>query len=136
MSKSIVALAVLTAFSGPALADQANIDRAIKEAVTAYKTGGETALTDRAKFCYDSIDFRTASRAPQVEYCYSFETASLVILKEKNEITATSYFSPSDLLVRAAYNLERARVVTLPEQFTPYIQKRLDYIMKKVPPML
>jgi hypothetical protein len=136
----LAAVAALVLCVPMARADQANIDHAMRDAVALYKNGGEPAMREKAKLCYDSIDFGQGNKAQTaatgVEYCYAFETAAIAIMSARNEWKNTGYFNATDLLARAAYYLEQARVVTLPEQFTPYVQKRADYIRARIPTML
>jgi hypothetical protein len=122
-----------------ARADQNNIDAAMKQAVTDYKAGGYTAMSDRAKFCYDGIDYRPGSgdAASAVEYCMSYEFAACRILSNYNKWKPyEGYFNGMDVIFRAAQSTEKARVVTLPEQFDPYWKPRSEYIKKTIPGLL
>jgi hypothetical protein len=137
----LVVIATALAHSPAARADQTNIDHAMQQAVSDYKKGGESAMHTRASLCYDSVDYGHSNRAQTaasgVEYCFAYDTAAVVILNERGEYKSyTGYFSPDGVMVRAALNLEKARVVTLPEQFPPYWGKRVDYIKQTIPGML
>lgn len=133
-------IATVLASSPAARADQNNIDRAMQQVVSDYKDGGEKAMTTRAKFCYDSVDYghriRAQTAATGVEYCFSYETAAVAILNERGGYKNTGYFAAEGVMVRAVQYLEKARVVLLPEQFQPYREKRADYIKEAIPGML
>jgi hypothetical protein len=142
--KSILAAVVISSLAclgavQTARADQNNIDAAMKQAVTDYKAGGANAMSDRAKFCYDSVDYRRGSgdAAKPVEYCMSYEFAACQILSNRKEWNPyAGYFNGADVIFRAAQSSEKARIVTLPEQFDPFWKPRSEYIKKTIPGML
>ena len=112
------------------------MDDAVNQAVSDFKAGGESAMTDRAKFCYDSVDYRRigAGAAKGVEYCMAYEFAAVTIMSNRHEWSASAgYFNGADVIFRAAKYTEKARVVVLPEQFDPYWKPRSDYVKKTVP---
>jgi hypothetical protein len=131
---AVTGMAVLLV-AGPALADQNNIDRAVNQAIKDYKASGESAMSDRAKVCYDGVDYRrgVTGAASAVEYCMSYEFAACMILSKRGEWDVNAgYFNVRDVMFRAAQYTEKARVVTLPEQFDPYWKPRSEYIKKAV----
>jgi hypothetical protein len=142
--KSILAAVVISSLAclgavQTARADQNNIDAAMKQAVTDYKAGGANAMSDRAKFCYDAVDYRRGNEgaAKAVEYCMSYEFAAVSILSTlKKYDPYAGYFNGLDVIFRAARYTEKARVVVLPEQFDPFWKPRSEYIHKAIPGML
>jgi len=135
----LVALAAL-ACAPVAHADQGNLDRAMQQAAGDFKTGGEKAMTTRAKFCYDSVDYGRGNRAQTagagVEYCFAYEAAAVSILNERGGYKNAGYFNGQDVMVRAVRYLEKARVIALPEEFNPYWVPRVDYIKEAIPGVL
>jgi hypothetical protein len=122
-----------------ARADQNNIDAAIAQAVADYKADGESAMTTRAKFCYDGVDYRRSNgeAAKEVEYCMSYELAAVAILSNRKAWNPyAGYFNGADVITRAALYTEKARIVVLPEQFDPYWKPRSEYIKKAITRML
>lgn len=127
-------VASLIAVATPAFADQANLDRAVNDALTTYRTGGESALATKANLCTTGIDLSGAVSSPakEVEYCMALEAAGVVMLQHDGKLAQSQYFQPGDVMVRAKYNLLRAHVVELPEQDPEYIVPRMKYIREQV----
>lgn len=126
-------VAALVALATPAFADQDNLDRAVSDALSTYRSGGEHDLATKAELCSTGIDFRGAvSRASEVEYCMALEAAGVVILQHDGKLAQSQYFEPTDVLIRASANLVRARVIRLPEDANPYMQPRMRYVREKV----
>jgi hypothetical protein len=144
LPKSKLAAIIISslAFTGAvqtARADQNNIDAAMKQAVRDYKAGGESAMTDRAKFCYDAVDYRRGNEgaAKSVEYCMSYDFAATHILSNRKQWNPNAgYFNGADVITRAVLYTEKARIVVLPEQFDPFWKPRNEYIKKTIPGML
>ncbi|MGF6904652.1 hypothetical protein [Paraburkholderia sp. GAS348] len=126
---------LLAAVASPALADQKNLDRAVKDAIATYRKGGSDALVSSAKICSSGVDgvngTLDASPADKAEYCFAFEVASATIINRKPGAvppTDANYFRSDNVVVRATLNLERARVFNLPEQVNPYMVPRVNYV--------
>jgi hypothetical protein len=118
-----------------ARADKNNIDAAIEQAISDDKAGGANAMTDRAKFCYDAVDYRRGNEgaAKAVEYCMSYDFAAVFILSNRKAWNPNAgYFNGTDVITRAALYTEKARIVLLPEQFDPFWKPRSEYIKKAI----
>jgi len=135
--KSILLAAVLIAFSAPAFADQDNLDHGITDAVKTYKKGGAKALQTRAELCYSGIPYKHADHeqaANKAEYCFAYEIAATTIIQQTTRKDITQgYFFPSDVLIRGAYNAERAGLITDPSEFGDYMSPRMTYVTTNVP---
>lgn len=118
----------------PAFADQANLDRAVKDALATYKSGGEQALATKADLCTTGVDFSGAASSParEVEYCMALEAAGVVMLQHDGKLAQSDYFQPTDVMVRAKANLVRAHVIELPEQDNAYVIPRMKYVREQV----
>jgi hypothetical protein len=130
---AVTAIALMASF--PVRADQSNIDAAMKQAVRDNRANGETAMQERAQFCYDSVDYRrgASGSAKGVEYCMSYEFAAVALMSDRGQWNAASgYFNGADVITRAALYLGRARVLNRPEEFDTYWQPRSDYIQKNM----
>lgn len=142
MLKRLILAGALLAASLPALAESwdsnKNIERAMDTAVSTYKKSGVTGLIKESENCYAGLDTsrRNAHVGRDVEYCVSYVVSSAVIDKEMsraNNAPQNEYFTNGELLLKAMYALERARVVTRPEEFQPYLAPRLSKISEEVP---
>lgn len=136
MLKFYAVAALMAALIAPAWADTDNLDHAVADARATFKKGGSDALVNKSQICYTGIDFENGhgNQTPgdQAEYCLGFELASSMLINATPSKTNAAYFSPQNLLVRGTAALEKARVITLPEQVNPYIVSRLDYVYKVV----
>jgi hypothetical protein len=88
--------------------------------------------------CYSGVDAHGAgdkSASDLLDYCLAFEMASASLVNKgpaaRREGTER-YFTPQEIVVRLVYNLERTRVISLPEQVNPYIVSRAKYINTKL----
>lgn len=142
MLKRLILAGALLATSLPALAESwdsnKNIERAMDAAVSTYKKSGVTGLIKESENCYAGLDTsrRNGHVGRDVEYCVSYVVSSAVIDKEMsraNSAPQNEYFTNGELLLKAMYALERARVVTRPEEFQPYLAPRLSKISEEVP---
>ncbi len=135
----VFAVAALLALATPAIAGTQNLDKAVADAFSAYGKGGSDALVTAAKICNSGIDTASGSHdmtpGEQAEYCFGFEIASMTIINKEPGAARPqdpNYFRPDNVLLRASINLEHTRVISLPEQVTPYIVPRVDYITSLV----
>jgi hypothetical protein len=131
--KLLVGLALSLA-ALPAFADQANLDRAVNDALATYRSGGENALATKANLCTTGVDFSgsVSSPAREVEYCMALEAAGVVMLQHDGKLAQSQYFQPVDVMVRAKANLARAHIVELPEQDPAYVVPRMKYVREQV----
>jgi hypothetical protein len=132
---AVVTVALAVGVMQPARADKNNIDAAIEQAISDDKAGGANAMTDRAKFCYDAVDYRRGNEeaAKSVEYCMSYDFAAVAILSNRKAWNPyAGYFNGADVITRAALYTEKARIVLLPEQFDPFWKPRSEYIKKAI----
>ncbi|ABO60614.1 hypothetical protein LA345_39005 (plasmid) [Burkholderia vietnamiensis] len=136
--KRFVIAALLASLAAPAFADTDDLDRGVRDAVTAFRSGSDAdALVTRAQLCYSGVDThggRDKSAGDQLDYCFAFEMTSARLLNKAGRVPHDSpkYFSNQEIATRAAYNLERARVLSLPEEFNPYIITRAKYVGGKI----
>jgi len=145
MFNRLILTAAMLAACLPALADSwdsnKNIERAMGAALKTYKKTGVSGIVDGMNNCYAGLDTRQANRnvGRDVEYCVAYALSSLVI---DGEISKAMNFPPSqylnnvDVAVKAMFVLEQARIVTLPEQFTPYFDSRMSQIRQGLLPKL
>jgi hypothetical protein len=142
MFKKLILAGALLAASLPALADSwdsnRNIERAMDAALATYRKTGVTGLVQEAENCYAGLDTSRRNKhvGRDVEYCISYVVSSAVIDKEASRaINApqNEYFTNGELLLKAMYALERARIVTRPEEFQPYLAPRLSKISGEMP---
>lgn len=126
--------AALFAVAVPAMADRANLDRAMVAAFKSYHEGGVQQLYQDASMCTTGVDFNSPTESPekQSEYCMAFEYTGFLILDHEGELGDAQYFSSVGVLLRADQNLERAAVISTPEQLNAYFVPRLGYVKKKV----
>ncbi|KVN83501.1 hypothetical protein [Burkholderia ubonensis] len=127
-------VAALIALATPAFADQANLDRAVKDALKTFRAGGEPALQQKVEICETGVDWTGAVDSPQkqVEYCAALEFAGLAIIRHDGKQDLAEYFKAADVWVRVNYIASRARVIELPEQVAPYWTPRIKYVNKRV----
>lgn len=118
----------LLACSLPALADswdsRGNIAKATEQAIQTYKTKGADALVADGESCHAGLDLARTNKnlARDVEYCIAFEIAATLI-DQKTANPHHPYWANGNTFLRGMYALERARIVTLPEQFNPYLER-------------
>lgn len=136
MLKKLVITLAFIATALPALSaswdSEANIDKAMDQAVSAYKAGGIDGLVAAGKNCYAGLDTSRTNKyaARDVEYCIALEISAAKISNG-----SPAYFSPSEFIPRGISHLEKARVITLPEQVDPYFD-RFKIINLKLPTKL
>lgn len=139
MLKSVL-LPCLLACALPALADSwdsdANINKAMDQAVSTFKAKGIPGLEEAARSCYAGMDYsrRNVNVGRDVEYCVSYELASTIIDRDNAKATngaRSAYFK--DVLLRSAHNLEKARAVKLPEEIERYLAPRYQKIERAMP---
>ncbi len=138
MFKKLLLVGLLS-LSIPALAgawnSDANLNKAMDQAVATYKAKGVAGLEDEARNCYAEIDYAHTNKSlpRNVEYCIAYELSATLIDRDaaKPGGARSAYFK--DVLTRSMYQLERARVVTLPEQFERYLGPRFQKIERALP---
>lgn len=110
-------------------------------ALKTYKSGGVTGIVEGARNCCAGLDTSLANRnvGCDVEYCVAYVLSAFVI---DSEISKAMNFPANDALsnvnvaVMAMYVLEQARIVTLPEQYAPYLEPRANQIRRGLLPKL
>lgn len=132
--KKLLVAAALALAALPAFAEQANLDRAAKDALKVFRAGGEPALKEKVELCESGIDYTGAVESPnkQVEYCSALEFAGLAIIRHDGKEDMAEFFKAADIWVRVNYIAARAKVIELPEQVAPYWTPRIRYINKRI----
>lgn len=114
-----------------------NISRAANRALATYGTNGIDGIVSESRNCHAGLDtsYRNKNAARDIEYCIAFDIASTLIDQRRagsNEANRSAYLNLNEAMMRGVFALEKARLITLPEQIVPYFD-RFSGIQSKLP---
>ncbi|MFM0300382.1 hypothetical protein PQQ99_09710 [Paraburkholderia sediminicola] len=134
LKRLLAAVAVLALFAPAAHADQAGLDRAVRDAVKTYRGGGASALMEVSQVCYPANN-KFVDNGEKVDYCVGFDMASLFILTH-TKTPKPQYFDPLISLSRMTGAAEHAGLFVGPSGLDQYVGSRMNFVESRVPSKL
>jgi len=134
LKRLLAAVAALALFAPDVHADQAGLERAVRDAVKTYRGGGVNALREASEVCY-SADSKFVDNGDLVDSCVAFDMAALVILTQ-TKTPKPQYFDPLISLHRMTGAAEHAGLFVGPDGLDRYVGSRMNFVESRVPSKL